>query len=49
MVVAIARDLNYIVLNVVFLLVLVDVCVYVCAPEKRKDLNEMSKKWQNKE
>ena len=39
MVVAIAHDLNCIMLNVAFLLVLVDVYVYGFGPEKRKGLN----------
>ena len=34
--VVIARDLNWIMLNVAFLLVLVDVYVYGYAPEKKK-------------
>ena len=46
--VVIARDLNCVLLNVAFLLVLVDVSVYVCAPEERKDLNDVCKTRQNK-
>ena len=42
--VVVARDLNCIMLNVAFLLDLVDVSVYVYALGKREDLNDVCKK-----
>ena len=46
--VVVACDLNCIMLNVAFLLVLVDVSVYVCVPEKKKRFElSVQKNWQN--